>query len=159
MLVSDALHEWEFDQSFSGGYWRKIEGLYSSQTFSVTLSLENWTHENFDWPSLEILSLYGSLTRDKEEGRSRLKQVCYKSSNVILTFPVVCPCRAKKVLSSSSDMAPGRSILLPKMRMGASDTCSSVSRPWKRKTETLFNTHTRTTRQKGGDQYIHLTLP
>ena len=43
-------------------------------------------------------------------------------------LPVVCPYSPNTCLSSSSPAAPGRSILLPRMRMGQLLSCSSVSR-------------------------------
>ena len=49
------------------------------------------------------------------------------------TFPVVWEWRLKSVRSSSSEAAPGLSILFPRTRIGAPDTCSSASKPWRNK--------------------------
>ena len=46
------------------------------------------------------------------------------------TFPVLCEWRLKSVRSSSSEAAPGLSILFPSTRTGAPDTCSSANKPW-----------------------------
>ena len=47
-----------------------------------------------------------------------------------LTFPVACEWTLKSVRSSSSEAAPGLSILFPSIRIGAPDTCSSANKPW-----------------------------
>lgn len=49
------------------------------------------------------------------------------SNSYNYTFPVVCPYRLKKFLSSSSEAADGLSILLPNTRTGHALSCSSVN--------------------------------
>lgn len=55
-------------------------------------------------------------------------QVSCTQTEVIFTFPVVCPWRPNMPLSASSLMASGRSILFPRMRTGMFAMVSSVNR-------------------------------
>ena len=58
----------------------------------------------------------------------KLHKQTYVYSTRDITLPVVRLCRPNKCRISSSLAAPGRSILLPRMRIGADAICSSVKR-------------------------------
>ena len=89
--------------------------LYSISLSAYTVKISTQTLVNSHWA--------GALEGHKTQYPSVQLNV-----SRALTLPVVLPCREKMVRSSSSEQAPGMSILLPSTRMGASATWSSDNR-------------------------------
>ena len=112
-------------------YWQQ-KGRWVSGQMSGWVSgwMGEWVNE---WVSEWVSTCISEwvIREEKEEGERGL----------VLTFPVVNPWTPSIILRSSSETAPGQSILLPSTRTGASDTWLSDNSPWEREGESWFHSY------------------
>lgn len=111
-----------------------------SESFPITLFLQNTAHEDLQRPNVQLLQTHVSLQSQNitlSTAESHFIKCC---DRLTLTFPVVCPSRQKTSRSLISLAASGRSILFPSTRTGTPEIVSSDRRAY-RNTRSLSNLH------------------